>query len=333
MSSPVLIISNSGDIHADAVQALLQEADTDTLRIDLDRFPVDYQFNLKSLGESVTGEVVHIPTAKNINLINLGAIWLRKSGQYSYLDNHMEKQERAFADQETEHALLSILYSQQTYWMSHPAATRSAMWKGEQLYRAAKLGFKVPNTIISNDQAKVRAFIHSTPKQIIFKAMSSPYLGADAVSPKEIQVNALPTTLLTEEMLDSLAAVEQVPCLFQEYVPKSYELRVTVVEDNIFTAKICSQEDKRTSVDCRDMSAEINYSAYSLPAEIAKKCIEFVKSYGLNFGAIDLIVTPDKEYIFLENNPTGQFMYVQQLVPELQILQAVANALARKKIY
>ncbi|MEJ2669125.1 MAG: MvdD family ATP-grasp ribosomal peptide maturase, partial [Gammaproteobacteria bacterium] len=32
---------------------------------------------------------------------------------------------------------------------------------------------------------------------------------------------------------------------------------------------------------------------------------------GLNFGCIDMILTPDDEFVFLEVNPNGQWLWVE----------------------
>jgi glutathione synthase/RimK-type ligase-like ATP-grasp enzyme len=102
---------------------------------------------------------------------------------------------------------------------------------------------------------------------------------------------------------------------------------VTVVGDSLFAARIHSQDDPRTATDWRDMSAEILYEPADLPPEVERRCLDFVHSYGLTFGALDLIVTPEGEHVFLENNPVGQFLFVEQLVPELDLTGAVARCL------
>jgi len=38
----------------------------------------------------------------------------------------------------------------------------------------------------------------------------------------------------------------------------------------------------------------------ALPEEVRQRCLAFVHSYGLEYGALDLIVTPEGEYVFLE---------------------------------
>lgn len=51
---------------------------------------------------------------------------------------------------------------------------------------------------------------------------------------------------------------------------------------------------------------------------------------GLVFGTIDLKITHDGEYVFLEVNPQGQFLYVENLTG-LPITLALARLLARDR--
>ena len=45
------------------------------------------------------------------------------------------------------------------------------------------------------------------------------------------------------------------------------------------------------------------------------------------FGCIDFIVTPEGEYVFLEVNQMGQFLWVELANPEFPLLQAFAEFL------
>jgi D-alanine-D-alanine ligase-like ATP-grasp enzyme len=42
---------------------------------------------------------------------------------------------------------------------------------------------------------------------------------------------------------------------------------------------------------------------------------------------MDFIVTPDGRYVFIENNPNGQFMWVEKLIPQLEMTTAMATCL------
>ena len=47
----------------------------------------------------------------------------------------------------------------------------------------------------------------------------------------------------------------------------------------------------------------------------------------LNYGAIDIILTPDGQHVFLELNPCGEFFWLE-VAPGLPISEAIADVLA-----
>lgn len=327
MQKQILIVSHSGDLHADLVASILADRGHAPFRIDLDAFPRDYQLCQRMLGGQASARLRRLPDGDWLDLRQVGAVWLRKAADYAYASADLTPQERAYARLETEQAIFSVLYSLDCYWLSHPLALRGAQWKGEQLERAARMGFRVPATLISNVPDDVRAFRAAVGGPIIFKSMSTPTLAAETVEDADRVSGGIGTTVVVDAMLDSLDAVSELSCQFQEYIAKQYELRITVIGKQLFAARLYSQDDARTAIDSRDMSAPIRYEAATLPDDIHERCLAFVHSYGLEYGALDLIVTPEGEYVFLENNPVGQFLYVQQLVPTLPLLESVADKL------
>jgi len=52
--------------------------------------------------------------------------------------------------------------------------------------------------------------------------------------------------------------------------------------------------------------------AWQIPPAIAQLCSRLLEALGLVFGCFDFIVTPDEEYVFLEVNPSGQFLFVER---------------------
>jgi glutathione synthase/RimK-type ligase-like ATP-grasp enzyme len=72
------------------------------------------------------------------------------------------------------------------------------------------------------------------------------------------------------------------------------------------------------------------HKPHNLPDEISKKVINLVHRLGLNFGAIDIILTPDQRYVFLEVNPNGQWGWVEDLTG-LPISDAIIDLLSGKK--
>jgi glutathione synthase/RimK-type ligase-like ATP-grasp enzyme len=327
MRNTILIVTNSADLHADLVAPILAAKCHRPFRLNLDTFPRDYQCVQVFDAGRVQQRIRRLADDSWLDLDEVGAVWLRKAAEFSYRCEELAPQERAFAKLETEQALFSLLYNLDCYWMSHPRVLRGAQWKGEQLKRAVRLGFRVPASIVTNSAEEARDFLQGLGGKKIFKTMSSPTLAGETLEPEQRISGGLGTVLIEDAMLDQLAAVDELFCHFQEYVPKQYELRVTVIGERVFAAKIHSQDDPRTLVDSRDMSAEIPYEATTLPPEVEVRCVDFVHSYGLEYGALDLIVTPDGEYVFLENNPCGQFLFIEQLIPQFNLLETMADQL------
>ncbi len=305
------------------VAAKLLERGEHPFRINLDEFPRDYSILCEFTQNRWKRSLTYIPSKDTITAEEIGAVWLRKSSDFAFSSDDLEEAEKKFAVNETEHLLHSFLLSLDCYWMSHPVALRSSQWKCEQLFRANKMGFLIPASIVTNQPRSVRDFNNNIEGNIIYKAMSSSHLSTDE---NNVATN-ISTTLITEEHLTHIDMVKEVPCCFQEYVPKAYELRITVIGETLFAAKIHSQEDQRTRIDFRDFTADIRYEATQLPENVEQFCREFVRSYNLNFGAIDLIVTPSGDYVFLENNPGGQFLFVEQLIPELKMIETMTDCL------
>lgn len=322
----ILIVTNSYDIHADLLAAELERKKQKYFRINLDCFPRDYQITHEFIDNASNACVLHLKTSEKIEISEVCAAWIRKPAEFAYT-SELSEQETAFAKQETEHALFGLIYSADCYWMSHPIDMRGAMWKTEQLQRAKKMGFKIPDTVVTNNPEVVRSFKQNINNELIYKTLSSPTLAAEEVESEQVVASSLPTTIITEEMSDSIDAVSALPCQFQVYIEKEYELRVTIIGEKVFATKINSQEDAKTMVDCRDMSAKIAYDSIELPDDIKAKCLAFVASYNLNYSAMDIIVTKQNEYVFLENNPNGQFLYIEQLVPEYQLISTLADVL------
>lgn len=327
----ILIVTNTYDIHADLLTEILDNKQQAYFRINLDCFPRDYQVtHLFKSGES-HGKILNLVSGQEIEIADIGAAWIRKPAEFTFNNNDLSVQEAAFAKQEAEQTLFGLIYSTDCYWLNHPINMRGAMWKPEQLHRAKKMGFSIPDTLVTNSPQAVYDFKQHINNELIYKTLSSPTLAAEDVNSDDVIASSLPTTVISdEELAASSEAVAEVPCQFQVLIEKEYELRVTIIGDQVFAARINSQEDAKTLVDCRDMSATITYQAIELPEHIKLRCLEFMASYQLNYSAIDIIVTKTNEYVFLENNPNGQFLYIEQLIPEFNLLETLAELLIKE---
>ncbi len=114
------------------------------------------------------------------------------------------------------------------------------------------------------------------------------------------------TTLLTK---DKVKTNFFFPSLVQNYIEKKYELRIFYLDGSFYSMAIFSQKDTQTNIDFRNYNDQKPNRTipYKLPKNIEIKLDKLMKKLDLNCGSIDMIVTPENEYIFLEVNPVGQF--------------------------
>jgi ATP-GRASP peptide maturase of grasp-with-spasm system len=114
--------------------------------------------------------------------------------------------------------------------------------------------------------------------------------------------------ILTQEYTESVN-YEFSPTLVQKKIEKKYELRIFYINEIFFTMAILSQKNQATIIDSRAIG-EQNKSRmvpFSLPADIEENLKKLMIKTSINCGVIDLIVTPENDYVFLEINPIGQF--------------------------
>lgn len=113
--------------------------------------------------------------------------------------------------------------------------------------------------------------------------------------------------------------------LFQEWVPKAYEVRLTAVGRRIFAAEIhATSVAART--DWRSDYDNLTYRVCSPPADVTAGVHRVLDRLGLPYGAFDFVVTPSGEWTFLEVNPNGQYGFVEQATG-LPITAAVCDHL------
>jgi glutathione synthase/RimK-type ligase-like ATP-grasp enzyme len=206
-------------------------------------------------------------------------------------------------------------------WINPINHARSTNTKLHQLKIAAEVGFDIPDSLFSNDPLKIKDFINSYGKGcVVYKQLCPVYwVGED-------YMRVAYTREISEEMLPSDPILQSTPGIYQSKIEKDYELRVTYFGDVSIAVKLDSQMHEEGRMDWRLIPAhKLTIERYDLPGEIDKKCKEFMKKLGVNFGCFDFIVTKDKKYYFLEINEQGQFLWIEELNPEIKMLEPFVN--------
>ncbi|MEO5625540.1 MAG: hypothetical protein ABIQ70_05990 [Dokdonella sp.] len=209
-------------------------------------------------------------------------------------------------------------------WINRPEDAERTENKLIQLRAARKLGIDFPETLVSNDPKRVRQFI-ARHGRVVFKSFV-PHTWKDHRTDR--MYNAAVTILDDIGAVDD-ASIAMCPGIYQRYVEKVCDLRVTVIGERFFTARI-SRHEGGAFVDWRPRTymPDLHAQAYALPAGYEAKLSALMRELGIVFGCIDLVADAEGKLHFLEVNQTGQYLFVEELVPELPLLRAMCAMLA-----
>ena len=228
-----------------------------------------------------------------------------------------------YATVEWAYALNGLYDAMNARWLpGRPHDILGADGKLTQLARARRAGFRIPDTLLTSNVEEVFAFHETHRGRIISKLPSSTLLEQRG------QTFVRFTHRVTRSDLGYLAStLRRAPCLFQEQIEKKTELRVTVVGDRVFSASIDTARNRQCLVDSRRLDTEHTpHHPFPLDAAVNAKIVDIVRGSGLTYATLDFIVRPDDELVFLELNPAGQYLWIEQLTG-LPISEAICDYL------
>jgi len=301
----IIVVSYEEDKHAQELIKRAHEKNVHAVLWDISQYPDSVELTLLPGSDEVS---VRVGGALLDNLT--GIYWRRPNGKYCQdntdkLTEYMRSEGRVVT-----HALAEYLPC--INWLSKPWIERSAGNKPLQLKIAEKLGLRIPYTCISNSPDDVRRFVESLGgRKLTMKPVGTSFIDLDEHGDLSSDENKVVFTKLIDptDVIENLQMVKNCPVIFQEAIEKNYDLRVTVVDDVIFTAKIVLEGcEDRTNLDWRNYEGERIYTSYQLPEKVAEQCVSIVHHLGLRFGCVDIGVSREGEYVFFEVNPQGQWL-------------------------
>ncbi len=314
----VLVLAREFDPTADAVVAALAERDVPVFRTDLAAFPRQLRLDARLRGGRWTGRLWN--EHRSVALEEVRSIWHRNPGAYRF-DESFTAAEREFCYREAKLGLGGVLSALDVLWANHPNRCADAIFKPYQWRIAADCGLTVADTAITNDVEAARRFVGAVPHEAITKA-----LGPSGIT-EHGQVQVAYTRRLSVEDLASPGAVAATATTLQRFVPKAFEVRLTVIGHQLFPVAIhADTEAART--DWRSDPGGLRYERVSLPEAVAEAVSAYLKASGLAYAGFDFVVTPDGEWVMLEANSGPQFGWLQAATGA-PIVAAMASMLAK----
>ncbi len=319
----ILILASPNDLHAMAVERHLQEMNAVVHYLRYEELLNSYRIALTFEG-GTQSYTIQKQNNEPLDLSACASIWNRRPGQI-VTDKFAVSWLEEMVKLETQATVQGMFASLPCLWVNHPRKDQACLQKLWQLKLAADLGMTIPKTLVTNDPELVESFFHDCGGEVVYKLIAE---NSNHAIPGYENPRGLSTLQLRQQDLAFLQQVQYAPHLFQKRIDKAFELRVTIVGQEIFCALIDSQSGQG-KIDWRQ-DYSVKMEPHRLPETTARQSLELMRKLGLNYGALDYCVTPEGEHIFLEINCAGQFLWMEQRC-KLPISLEIAKLLTRQE--
>lgn len=302
-----LVVTNRfDDAHADEFFRVMRDRnDSSAIRLNTDNFIANSEvcfdgvhFNIKLKDSGI-----------NFSSDDISVVWYRRPIDVEPLQSTTDFGLRDFAANQASAFLRSLYFSIQSTatWINPLEALHSSRHKLAQLKLAVACGFLTPKTLATNSSALAGKFF-DTNDSVCVKSLDEPNFTDGG------KLRPLLTSKVSKSFFDAnQESVSACPTFFQELVPKSADIRVIVFGQDIYAFLIASQNHPSAVIDFRGAAPfMLRHEVHTLPPLLEERIRYFMRCQGLVFGALDFVLTPEGDYIFIENNPNGQWLWLER---------------------
>jgi glutathione synthase/RimK-type ligase-like ATP-grasp enzyme len=315
--SSFLIATAANDIHAIIVAQALRQLGHECFRWVTSDYPSAQRCSI-SYGSGARLDIEGVDGTFTLDLAASDLVfWNRRVIREHFVSEELCEADRVIAASQSKAFVQGLLpfLDRSCVCVNKIYAAERAESKPFQLMMAKQAGFKIPESVVSNDPSVIWRFVDRNGLKMlakpfaptVWKAGDRDYVTRSAV----VKPGNLPEGTL----------LQTCPMIFQRYIEKSYEVRITCFGDLPVAVRLNSQQIDAAQVDWRAVSpARLGVDRIEIPTDVREACGRLLRSLDLTFGCIDMIVTPESDWVFLEVNQMGQFLWVEEINPDVPML-------------
>ncbi|MFJ3822661.1 ATP-grasp ribosomal peptide maturase [Streptomyces nodosus] len=309
---PVLVVTSLYDPTADVVVRELHGRDVPVVRFDAGDFPASLSVEAEITQDGIQGRID--TPSRTADLAHVRALYYRRPTGFAF--PHLAEQDARFAVTQARYGLGGVLASlPDCLYVNHPHHIGDAEFKPSGLAAAVGAGLRVPPTLITSSPDAAKAFVERHAP-VIYKPLHNPVYRMDDVS------SVVKIAEVAAEDIDH--RVGGTAHLFQRRVPKTADIRVTVIGPRTFCVRIDSD-----LLDWRTDYSRLRYTPVAAPPKIESALHAYMDHFALLFGAFDFAVDTEGRWWFLECNPSGQWYWLETETG-LPMCAALVDLLERK---
>lgn len=229
----------------------------------------------------------------------LAGLWRRPGDPDT---SRFEAAYQAFVEAECRDAFLGALAGRSIAWVTPPDILSYAERKLEQLAVAYQLGVRIPRTLVTNSGSQASRFAEQSCGRVVVKPVR---YGLVATEPVPLVV------WTSEASTKELSALDGVPVILQERVTARSHLRVVTVGSKTFLSELITDElDWRANLQNHENFQPL---ANELHPDLVDQAQSIATSMGIGFSAQDWIMPATGPPVFLEANPNGQWLFLEDI--------------------
>lgn len=297
----ILLVTSKKDLAADIIILELKKREASFLRLNSEDFPAKKYI---SWSPELNSAIIYIE-GEDIPFSIFRSVWYRRMVSPELPHYVNSRGLKNFIFKEVEAFLDGLWFTGEYFWINRPSNIKIAENKLIQLSVAKDIGFQIPKTVVTNNPQVVRQSLYTNFRTI-----------AKAIASTKIEINEDTWGVYTQEISSNIICDNEIqisPIIIQERIDKKAELRITVVGNYLFATEILLEGPENNKSDWHLVDNHfIAYRKHELPEKIANLCMLMARKFGLIYAALDFIITPKNEYVFLEINPSGQWGWIEK---------------------
>jgi glutathione synthase/RimK-type ligase-like ATP-grasp enzyme len=197
-------------------------------------------------------------------------------------------------------------------WINRPSASFRAENKFLQLKGARAHGLVVPRTLVTTKPERFKAFLASEGS-VVAKPLCGyawEYASGETLAAFANVIDAETAATLSD------ADIARCPTMYQQRVDKIADIRMLVLGQDLLAYKIVQEGEQHLDYRIGFFQQDhLRYEPISVPASVKTSVNAFVNSLGIEFASADFALTPDGEFVFLDLNPNGQWLFLESGCP------------------
>lgn len=300
----ILIVADQEDLHADCIVSKAREHGHEVVRVSpAHDYGEAFSFNSSNTTSVEVG-------GKSLTTSEISGVFGRVAiERLSECFSPRNAIERYSIEEESVAWLTALLLLPETIWMNSPRYELWADVKPLSLKKASRIGLRVPDFLITNSVSKVHSFCQN--RTVVIKTLSDASFARQNsiyLSVPELGEFDVPGTRIFRPEEVDWGRFDGTPFLLQNYIRRTEEYRVTVIDSTAFTALAVVPSER---IDIKEYKFPC-YTASNIPKREELLLVELSKALGLRICTFDILRSQEGELFLVDINPGGNWLWLDQ---------------------